>query len=482
MACDVLIFGGVGDLAYRKLYPSLFRLHESGNLVGDLCIFGVSRRTIGEEEFIANVRGEISLGEDDIDESVWQSFSERLHLVFADATGEGDILALKQRYFSDDDRELMVYLATPPSIFAPICQVMAAAGLNRPGCRIVVEKPLGDDRESFLDINRQLTEVFDESQVYRIDHYLGKEAVQNLLALRFANALFEPLWNNNYIDHIQITVAETVGLEGRWDFYNDAGALRDMVQNHLLQLLCLIAMEPPAHLSADAVRDEKLKVLCSLKPITVANVNESVVRGQYAPGAVNGDPVVGYCGEEGAEASSNTETFVALKAEVSNWRWAGVPFYLRTGKRLPIRYSEIVIQYKEIPHAIFNASAGIPNRLIIRLQPDDGIQLRLMSKVPGLEKGMSLQSAALDLSFSDVFGEHRSASAYERLLLDVIRANPTLFVRADEVEAAWCWVDGIRQAWRETGQKVSRYTAGSWGPTASIALLAKDDRQWYEAF
>ena len=481
MTCDVLIFGGVGDLAYRKLYPSLYQLHKNGNLAGDLRVLGVSRRDLPEGEFLDSIRQGISRDEE-IDDNVWQTFSDRLHLVIADATAEADIQALKQQYFADDNRELVVYLATPPGIFAPICQAMAAAGLNRPTTRIVVEKPLGDNRQSFLEINSHLTEIFDECQVYRIDHYLGKEAVQNLLALRFANALFEPLWNSNYIDHIQITVAETVGVEGRWGFYDDAGALRDMVQNHLLQLLCLTAMEPPAHLVADAVRDEKLKVLRSLKPIAAENVRESVVRGQYAAGAVDGNPVVGYCDEEGAGEGSNTETFVAIKAEVDNWRWAGVPFYLRTGKRLPLRYSEIVIQYKEIPHSIFGGSASTPNRLIIRLQPDDGIQLSLMSKVPGLERGMALQSVALDLFFSDVFGDNQSATAYERLLLDVINANPTLFVRADEVEAAWCWVDGIRDAWRETGQKVAQYTAGSWGPTAAIALLAKEERHWYEVF
>ncbi|UTW46564.1 glucose-6-phosphate dehydrogenase [bacterium SCSIO 12696] len=479
--CDVLIFGGVGDLAYRKLYPSLYLLHKNDKLPDGLRIFGVARRELPEEEFLSAVRQGICRN-GDVDTNVWQGFTSRLQLVYADATAVKDIRALKHQYFEDEQRELMVYLATPPNIFAPICQAMAAVGMNRPATRIVVEKPLGDDRDSFLEINSQLTEIFDESQVYRIDHYLGKEAVQNLLALRFANALFEPLWNNNFIDHIQITVAETVGVEGRWGFYDEAGAMRDMVQNHLLQLLCLTAMEPPAHLAADAVRDEKLKVLRCLKPITANTIKESVVRGQYVAGAVDGAPVPGYESEEGAMSNSDTETFIALKAEVDNWRWAGVPFYLRTGKRLPVRYSEIVIQYKEIPHSIFGNSASAPNRLIIRLQPDDGIQLSLMSKVPGLKKGIPLQSVALDLFFSDVFEGNQGVSAYERLLLDVINANPTLFVRSDEVEAAWCWVDGIRDAWQEVGQKVAQYTAGSWGPTAAIALLAKDDRQWYEEF
>ncbi|MGS2722586.1 glucose-6-phosphate dehydrogenase [Porticoccus sp. GXU_MW_L64] len=479
MACDVLIFGGVGDLAFRKLYPSLYKLDKNGSLPEGLRIFGVSRREIPQEEFLEDIREGISRNED-IDGDAWQSFVNRLELVFADATVADDLRPVKEQYFSDDSRELMVYLATPPNIFAPICQSMAAVGLNRPSTRIVVEKPLGDDRESFQEINSHLTEIFDEDQVYRIDHYLGKEAVQNLLALRFANALFEPLWNNNYIDHIQITVAETVGVEGRWGFYDEAGAMRDMVQNHLLQLLCLTAMEPPADLAADAVRDEKLKVLRCLKPIDASNLKESVVRGQYVAGAVAGEPVPGYREEEGAAQKSDTETFVALKAEVDNWRWAGVPFYLRTGKRLPVRYSEIVIQFKEIPHSIFSDSASEPNRLTIRLQPNDGIQLSLMSKVPGLKKGMPLQPVALDLFFSDVSGGEQGVSAYERLLLDVINANPTLFVRSDEVDAAWCWVDGIRSAWQEVGQKIAQYTAGSWGPTAAIALLAKDDRQWYE--
>ncbi|MDM3870046.1 glucose-6-phosphate dehydrogenase [Porticoccus sp. W117] len=479
MACDVLIFGGVGDLAYRKLYPSLYKLDKNGSLPEGLRIFGVSRREIPEEEFLTEIRQGISRNED-IDADAWQSFLDRLQLVFADATVADDLRPIKEQYFSDGSRELMVYLATPPNIFAPICQSMAAVGLNRPSTRIVVEKPLGDDRESFREINCHLTEIFDESQVYRIDHYLGKEAVQNLLALRFANALFEPLWNNNYIDHIQITVAETVGVEGRWGFYDEAGAMRDMVQNHLLQLLCLTAMEPPAELAADAVRDEKLKVLRCLKPIVASNLKETVVRGQYAAGAVAGEPVPGYRQEEGAAQKSDTETFVALKAEVDNWRWAGVPFYLRTGKRLPMRYSEIVIQFKEIPHSIFSGSTSEPNRLTIRLQPNDSIQLSLMSKVPGLKKGMDLKAVPLDLFFSEIFAGEQGVSAYERLLLDVINSNPTLFVRSDEVEAAWTWVDGIRSAWQEVGQNVAQYTAGSWGPTAAIALLAKDDRQWYE--
>lgn len=482
--CDILIIGGEGDLAFRKLYPALYHLDEANCLPECFKIVGVARKQDAQEAFVQQVREKLALyeGEDSIDESVWQRFCGRLNYSSADATSTEGMNKLKNSLFSDPDRDLIVYLATPPSIFAPICQTMKAVGLVRDNTRIVVEKPLGDSRDSFLDINRQLTSIFQESQVYRIDHYLGKEAVQNLLALRFANALFEPLWNNNYIDHVQITVAETVGVEGRWDFYDAAGALRDMVQNHLLQLLCLTAMEPPANLSANDVRDEKLKVLRGLKPIRKSNVISHTVRGQYSAGAIEGNPVSGYSEEEGAQSGSNTETFVAIKAQIDNWRWAGVPFYLRTGKRLPKRFSEIVIQFRQVPHALFGSQdlSTSANRLVIRLQPDDSIRLHLMNKVPGLNSDMDLRSMALDLSFSEIADHSRNPAAYERLLLDVMQANPTLFMRADEVEQAWAWVDEIITGWQATGKKSSSYTAGSWGPSEAVALLAKDDRSWHE--
>ncbi|MBC6428949.1 MAG: glucose-6-phosphate dehydrogenase [Cellvibrionales bacterium] len=487
----VLIVGGEGDLAYRKLYPALFELDRGGHLPAPLRVVGIARHEVTQDEFAERVQrgvvADLAEAGTELKTSDWKRFAARLTYAAADATCATSMQELKQQLFPADSQppantapeELIVYLAIPPNIFAPVCKTLDAVNLAGPTTRIVVEKPLGDDRASFLEINRQLTAVFNESQIYRIDHYLGKEAVQNLLALRFANAMFEPLWNQKYIDHVQITVAETVGAQGRWAFYDAAGALRDMIQNHLLQLLCLTAMEPPATMQADDVRDEKLKVLRCLKPMDASKVRRQSVRGQYAAGAIAGQPVAGYLQEPDAGPTSTTETFVALKTEIDNWRWAGVPFYLRTGKRLPMRFSEIFIQFKEVPHSIFGrAEADAPNSLKIRLQPDDSIQLNLMNKVPGLDTRLPLQSVALDLSFSEVFHDHLSADAYERLLLDVIRANPTLFMRTDEVEAAWTWVDGIRAGWQTSGQRVSAYSAGTWGPSEAIGMLAKDDRHW----
>lgn len=483
MICDLLIIGGDGDLARRKLYPALYHLEESACLPACFRIVSLSRTTIDDEEFANQVhqwfeelQGEVP------DSQVWQKFAPRLHQVTGDATSERDLKKIRDQYFSDKSRELIVYLATPPSIFAPVCQSLWAVGLARNNARIVVEKPLGEDLHSFQSINKTLTSYFLEEQVFRIDHYLGKETVQNLLTMRFANSLFEPLWNSNYIDHIQITVAETVGIEGRWQFYDDAGAMRDMVQNHLLQLLCLVAMEPPTELDAQSIQDEKLKVLRALKPMSRSEVREQTVRGQYQSGAVKGKAVPGYLEEEGARQGSDTETFVAIKAEVNNWRWAGVPFYLRTGKRMLKKLSEIVIQFKPVPHRIFGEAteATQPNKLIIRLQPDEGIQLLLMNKIPGLDDPMLLAPVALNLSLSDAFTGHHVPDAYERLLLDAMRNNSTLFMRADQLDAAWRWVDGIIRGWRELGAKPLGYTAGSWGPSASVALIARDGRQWDE--
>jgi len=345
---------------------------------------------------------------------------------------------------------------------------------------VVIEKPIGSDLASATVINNDVASAFDEKHVFRIDHYLGKETVQNLLALRFGNVLFEPLWNARRIDHVQITVAETVGLEKRGAYYDNAGALRDMVQNHILQLLCMVAMEAPASLDADAVRDEKLKVLRSLKAIDQNNAILHTVRGQYRAGASNGGAVPGYL-EDLGKPSSNTDTFVAIKAEVDNWRWAGVPFYLRTGKRLPARVSEIVIEFKEIPHSIFLPSAGpiAPNKLVLRLQPDEGVKLWLMIKSPG-PGGLRLQEVPLDMSFAEAFGVSQP-DAYERLLLDVVRGNLTLFMRRDEVEAAWSWVDPILAAWKASPEAPKPYTAGTWGPSASVALIERDGRTWHDA-
>ncbi|MEQ8407229.1 MAG: glucose-6-phosphate dehydrogenase [Gammaproteobacteria bacterium] len=483
MICDLLLIGGDGDLALRKLYPALYHLECSQCLPACLKIVTVARSQISQADMATKIRQRFAEDQNEVpDEALWEKFIARIEYVATDATSEKDLRKLRENQFADKSRDLIVYLATPPSIFAPICQSLWAVGLVRSNTRIVVEKPLGESLKSFKDINASLTAIFKEEQVYRIDHYLGKETVQNLLAMRFANALFEPLWNSNYIDHVQITVAETVGIEGRWQFYDDAGALRDMVQNHLLQLLCLVAMEPPNRLDAQSVQDEKLKVLRALRPILRSEIKQKTVRGQYQSGAVSGKAVPAYLDEEGARPGSNTETFVALKAEISNWRWSGVPFYLRTGKRLLEKVSEIVIQFKSVPHRVFGDTEGntTPNKLVIRLQPNEGIELLLMNKMPGLNDPMDLAPVSLNLSLSDAFTGQRVPDAYERLLLDVMRADSTLFMRADQLEAAWKWVDGIIDGWQKTNQRAVGYTAGSWGPSDSIALIARDDRTWDE--
>ena len=386
---------------------------------------------------------------------------------------------LRERLAGAPERVRVFYLSTAADLFGPVCQKLAAADLVTVRSRVVLEKPIGRDLKSAQAINEAVGEVFDESQIFRIDHYLGKETVQNLMALRFANSLFEPLWNQSAIDHVQITVSETVGLETRAAYYDKSGALRDMVQNHILQLLCLVAMEPPSALNAQAVRDEKIKVLRALVPITGEAAARLTVRGQYRAGAIEGAPVRGYL-EDLGEATSRTETFVAIKAEIATWRWAGVPFYLRTGKRLAARVSEIAIQFKAVPHSVFDRSAGViePNRLIIRLQPNEGVKLVLMSKDPG-PGGVRLRQTPLNLSFAETF-KIRYPDAYERLLLDVVRGNATLFMRKDEVEAAWRWIDPILASWAEADTGPQPYAAGSWGPSQAIALVARDDRSWLE--
>ena len=370
------------------------------------------------------------------------------------------------------------YLATSSNLFGPTATGCRVNKLLTDDVRIVLEKPLGHDCESARKINDEVGQSFSENQVYRIDHYLGKETVQNLVALRFANSLFEPLWRRGVVDHVQITVAEDLGVGGRIEFYDDVGALRDMVQNHMMQLLCLVAMEPPATLGHDAVRDEKLKVLRAIKPMTAEDIKSHTVRGQYTAGAIDGSAVPGYL-EELESGESSTETFVALKVEVENWRWSGVPFYLRTGKRLKSKHSEIVVQFQQVPHSIFEdlIEEIAPNRLTIRLQPDEGVKLAVMAKEPG-PGGFDLRPVSLDLSFEETFGI-RYPDAYERLLMEVLRGRPALFMRRDEVEAAWEWVDQVIAGWQETRHKVDTYLAGSWGPTSSSLLLDRDGRQWH---
>jgi len=476
---DLVVFGATGDLAIRKLIPALYHRDADGQIPAEARIVGVSRRHLSSEAFREMAREAIGMhvGAADHDAAAIERFLARISYISVNATGEEGWSELAAR-FEGTTRILICYLSTGPDLFVPICERLGACGLAS-RARLVVEKPIGKNLESARAVNDAIGRHFPESHVYRIDHYLGKETVQNLMALRFANALFEPLWNAAHIDHVQITVAETLGVEGRAGYYDTAGALRDMVQNHILQLLCLVAMEPPPTLAADAVRDEKLKVLQALAPITQENVRDSAVRGQYRAGASAGGPVPGYL-EELGNPDSHTETFVALRAEIANWRWAGVPFYLRTGKRLPSRVSEIVVAFRPIPHSVFDKSAGPvrSNRLVIRLQPDEGVKLWLMIKDPG-PGGMRLRRVPLDMSFAETFAV-RNPDAYERLLMDVVRGNQTLFMRRDEVEAAWTWVEPILQFWASTDDAPRAYTAGTWGPTASVAMIAKEGRTWHE--
>lgn len=479
---DYVVFGGTGDLAERKLLPALYHRQIAGQLTEPTRIIGASRAEMDHDGYRAFARDALKehLAKDEYQEADVEQFLARLFYVAVDARSDKGWDELKAILEEGADRVRAFYLAVGPGLFGDISERIQSSGLITKQTRIVVEKPIGRDLNSARALNKTIGNVFEEEQIFRIDHYLGKETVQNLMALRFANALYEPLWNSAHIDHVQITVAESVGLEGRAGYYDKAGALRDMVQNHLVQLLCLVAMEPPSSMEAEAVRDEKLKVLRSLQPIKEDNADSVTVRGQYKAGASAGGAVKGYL-EELEGGVSDTETFVAIKAEINNWRWAGVPFYLRTGKRMSERVSEIVVAFKPVPHSIFGPSAGrvTANKLVMRLQPDEGVKQWIMIKDPG-PGGMRLRHVSLDMSFADRFGE-RSPDAYERLLLDVVRCNQTLFMRRDEVEAAWNWIDPILTAWEETGQSVQPYTAGTWGPSQAIALIERDGRTWHES-
>lgn len=478
---DLVIFGGTGDLALRKLLPGLLRRYADGQIPEASRIFGVARDKLGDVDYRARVGEALgrAIGNDAALQAKLPAFLDKLGYFALDATKDEGWDDFAAALNASGERTRVFYLSTSPSLFVDICDKLRGHGLNGGNARVVIEKPIGKDAASAKVINDAVGSAFAETQIFRIDHYLGKETVQNLLALRFANILFEPLWNASRIDHVQITVAETVGLEKRAGYYDTSGALRDMVQNHLLQLLCMVAMEPPAALQADAVRDEKLKVLRSLKPVRGDEVAQLTVRGQYRAGASSGAAVPGYLDELG-KPDSRTETFVAVKAEVDNWRWAGVPFYLRTGKRLAERVSEIVIAFKHIPHSIFDDSAGpvMGNKLVLRLQPDEGVKLWIMIKDPG-PGGLRLQHVPLDMSFAEEFGVHQP-EAYERLLMDVVRGNQTLFMRRDEVEAAWAWIDPILAAWEAGRDTPKAYTAGSWGPSAAVALIERDGRTWHE--
>jgi glucose-6-phosphate 1-dehydrogenase len=470
----LVIFGATGDLAQRMLFPSLYFLEEDGLLPADLSIVGCSRSAFEGNAFhgLVNraVRNRASSG---FSESAWNRLQKRLSHVPVDATNADTFVALRD--FVEAAGESIYYLSTSPSHYGAICRALKSRGLAPATARVIVEKPIGRDLQTCRQINDRLAETFsDEKHIFRVDHYLGKEAVQNLIALRFANTFFEPLWNKVSIEHVQITVAETVGVEDRWSYYDEYGAIRDMVQNHLLQLLTLIAMEPPASLDPDSVRNEKVKVLRSLRSIAGSDVALKTVRGQYTSGVSDGRSVPGYADEPGGRVS-RTETFVAMCANIDNWRWAGVPFYLRTGKRLAERSSEIVIQFRHVPHSIFAGNKLLANRLVIRLQPEEEISLLLMNKTPNLEKsGMELKPLALNLSLSNAFERPRRRIAYERLLLEAINNKPTLFVRRDEAEAAWTWIDAIIAGWQQQAIFPMPYAAGSWGPADAFALAERN--------
>lgn len=475
---DMIIFGGTGDLAVRKLLPALYMAYLHGNLPHETRIIGLGRQEFGRDDYISFVRRESRpfVADKNFDAAAWTGFLEMLQYVCSDAVKDRDFSQLSRSTRRNAER--VFYLATAPALFTTICDKLADAALIDDASRVVLEKPLGRDLASAIDINNAVGRHFKESQIYRIDHYLGKETVQNLMVLRFGNSILEPIWRAPNISSVQITVAESLGVGSRAGFYDSAGAMRDMVQNHLLQLLCIIAMEPPVSLAPDAVRDEKLKVLRSLRRMTKEDIARDTVRGQYVRGSVNGDEVKGYLEEDDVPPGSGTETFVALRAHVDTWRWAKVPFFLRTGKRMQKRVSQIVIEFNNPPFSIFpDAPRGTANRLVIELQPEEAIRLQIMAKQPG--SGMKMRPVSLNLDLQSAFSERR-AEAYERLLIDVVRGRLTHFMRRDELEAAWEWVEPIIDGWEAHGERPHSYRAGSWGPSAAAALVAGEGLAWGE--
>ena len=476
---DLIIFGATGDLSARKLFPALFQLDAAGLLPDDLRIIAVARQEQTTEAFHHELLAKMgSAKRQSISDTAWQQFARRLAYLSADFSTPSAFSGLQAEL--SESRTSLFYLATPPSLFATICEQLSADGCLAGSCRIVLEKPIGESLDTSREVNETLAQFFDEQDIYRIDHYLGKETVQNLLVLRFANRFINSQWDQSCIDHIQITVAEKVGIEGRWAYYDGVGQLRDMVQNHLMQLLCLVAMEPPNSLEAESIRDEKVKIVKALRPIDASSVKDHVVRGQYSQGVIDGESVPGYFDEEGCEAQgSDTETFVAIKAHVDNWRWSGVPFYLRTGKRMPDKVTEIIIQYKALPHHIFGeGESAEPNRLIIRLQPNEGIEMTMVSKRQSLRDKLSLQTHTLNFDFREDGEIDRIPDAYERLFLDAINGDPSLFVGREEIEESWRWCDQLIHACEQCGVKVNAYQAGSWGPSKSELLIDRDGRNW----
>ena len=484
-AIDLALFGALGDLAMRKLFPALYHLDREGLMPESTRIMGLARQEHDVASFrqLVNDALQKRLKSGEQDKQSLERFLARLDYLQLDFSSVDGYDAIRQ-WRKGSPRPMVVYLSVGARIYGDICRHLHASKSLDEESRVVVEKPIGSDLHSSIEINDAIGEVFPESRIYRIDHYLGKETVQNLIALRFANPLFGTQWNQNNISHVEITVAEKVGIEGRWGYFDEAGQLRDMVQNHLLQLLCLIAMDPPSNLDADAIRDEKVKVLKALKPFVGEALDRDVVRGQYIAGNSDGQSVPGYLEEEGANTQSQTETFVAMKTEVANWRWAGVPFYLRTGKRMPEKLSQIVIHFRQQPHYIFDPDQRniASNKLIIRLQPEEGIALQVLTKDSGLDKGMRLRPGPLHLDFNSAFPKSRIPDAYERLLLEVMKGQQYLFVRRDEIEHAWRWCDQLIDGWKKRDTSPRRYPAGSWGPVASIAMITQDGRSWYEDY
>jgi glucose-6-phosphate 1-dehydrogenase len=485
--CSIVIFGATGDLTHRKLIPALYNLAADGDLPPAVAIIGFARREKNDEQFRAELEEATrKFSRQAVRDEIWKTFAQSIFYHQSEFGDEAGYEALAKRLDKIDKEcgtrgNRLFYFAAAPDQFEPILKHLKAADLNETckgsWARVIVEKPFGTDLASARELNRIVRSSFAEEQTYRIDHFLGKETAQNILVLRFANAIFAPLWNTHYIDHVQITAAETLGVEGRAGFYERAGALRDMVQNHLLQLLCLVAMEPPMDLSADSIRDEKVKVVRSLRRFAQSEVAANVVRGQYTEGAINGKPVVGYRQEPNVKPDSETETFVALRLFVDDWRWADVPIYMRVGKRLPKSATEISIHFKKAPAVLFNKDLTDQNVLVIRIQPDEGIALRIHAKVPGAS--FRVEPVKMDFHYGTSFGK-ASPEAYERLLLDAMSGDATLFARRDEVEEAWAFIDVIEHAWaaKKDAPGLFFYPVGSWGPEEADDLLARDGHAW----
>jgi glucose-6-phosphate 1-dehydrogenase len=480
----LVIFGATGDLTARKIVPALYNLALQRLLPAAFAVVGAARQPLTSDQFRENLHTDLAefSRTKPINEDVWRSFAENVHYVSTkDATGydtlRDTLVDLDVRSGTNGNR--LFYLATPPSAYGPIIDLLKDHRLTENvNARVVIEKPFGHDLSSAIELSQKLQGVFTEDEIFRIDHYLGKETVQNILVLRFANGIFEPIWNRQYVDHVQITVAESLGIEERAAYYEQAGALRDVVQNHLLQLVTLVAMEPPVSFDANAVRDEKLKVLRAIRPIAPEDAADNVVRGQYGAGFIEGTPVRGYREEDGISPTSPTETFLAIRAYIDNWRWEGTPFYVRTGKRLPKRSTEIAIQFRAAPHAVFSreAAEGMePNALVLRIQPDEGISLKFGAKVP--VQGIRIRSVNMDFVYGASFMVD-APDAYETLIVDALRGDATLFTRQDEVEQQWRFVDPIARAWAELHTDLPIYPAGTWGPTEADLLIARDGRSW----